>query len=118
MLLQLRRALVLSWRTKLGGKRRMVAEARTPPVSVEKTACGVRETVAIAQEEEKELGFRRRRRRRRGELGSIGRGWVALVWPFEMRCGLFVASGRRHFCKSENKLLRAPRIIKIVVAVL
>jgi hypothetical protein len=48
----------------------------------------------------------------------IGRGWVALVWPFEMRCGLFVASGRRHFCKSENKLLRAPRIIKIVVAVL
>lgn len=48
MLLQLRRALVLSWRTKFGGKRRMVAEARAPPDSVEKTACGVSETVAMA----------------------------------------------------------------------
>ena len=56
MLLQLRRALVLSWRTKFGGKRRMVADERAPPDSVEKTTCGVSETVAMA--EEKELGFR------------------------------------------------------------
>ena len=60
MLLQLRRALVLSWRTKFGGKRRIVAEERAPPDSVEKTTCGVSETVAMAEEEE-ELGFRWRR---------------------------------------------------------
>jgi hypothetical protein len=59
MLLQLRRALVLSWRTKFGGKRRMVAEERAPPDSVEKTTCGVSETVAMAEAEQ--LGFLWRR---------------------------------------------------------
>jgi hypothetical protein len=46
----------------------MVAEERAPPDSVEKTTCGVSETVAMAGEEE--LGFRWRRG---GGLGSLDR---------------------------------------------
>lgn len=47
MLLQLRRALVLSWRTKLGGKRRMVAEVRAPLLSPAKDAGDEKERVAM-----------------------------------------------------------------------
>jgi hypothetical protein len=92
MLLQLRRALVLSWRTKFGGKRRMVAEERAPPDSVEKTTCGVSETVAMAEAEQ--LGFLWRRGAGAGcsarSVAAASGWWLALVRPFEMRCGLFV----------------------------